>query len=263
MSTVLLAVSSLFLAYFILLDIVYALLFAISFYESGVHMRRLALGGDDLVLQSPLTPPMSIILPAFNEEACIVASVDALRLVEYGELEIVVVDDGSTDGMLGTPDRGVRPGPLTGPTAQGAALPPHPRGLRVEESPEPGRGLQGERGLQGRRDERRGERRTLPPGLHHRRRRRPGEGRAAARRPPVPRAATRDGRGGRHRPHRQWVHRSRRPRHQAGRAAQPPRRSPGRGVHARLHRQPHGVEPPRRAVPHLGRLRCVPQGRPR
>ncbi len=92
--------STAFLCYFIALDAVYAALFALSFYESGRHMRRLALGGDDVVLQSPLTPPMSIILPAFNEEACIVESVDALRLIEYGELEIVVVDDGSTDGML-------------------------------------------------------------------------------------------------------------------------------------------------------------------
>lgn len=100
MSTALVIISGFFLAYFIVLDIVYALLFAISFYQSGVHMRRLALGGDDIVLQSPLTPPMSIILPAFNEEACIVDSVDAVRLLEYGELEIVVVDDGSTDGML-------------------------------------------------------------------------------------------------------------------------------------------------------------------
>ncbi len=100
MNSWLAAVSSFFLCYFIALDIVYATLFAISFYQSGVHMRRLALGGDDIVLHSPLTPPISIILPAFNEEACIVESVDALRLLEYGELEIVVVDDGSTDGML-------------------------------------------------------------------------------------------------------------------------------------------------------------------
>lgn len=100
MNSWLAVVSSLFLCYFIAIDAVYAALFAISFYASGVHMRRLALGGDDVVLQSPLTPPISIILPAFNEEACIVASVDALRLLEYGELEIVVVDDGSTDAML-------------------------------------------------------------------------------------------------------------------------------------------------------------------
>jgi cellulose synthase/poly-beta-1,6-N-acetylglucosamine synthase-like glycosyltransferase len=93
-------VSTFFLCYFIALDAVYALLFAISFYQSGVHMRRLALGGDDIVRQSPLTPPISIILPAFNEEACIVDSVDALRLLEYSELEIIVVDDGSTDATL-------------------------------------------------------------------------------------------------------------------------------------------------------------------
>ena len=100
MNSWLAVVSSLFLCYFIALDVVYAALFALSFYQSGVHMRRLTLGGDDIVLHSPLTPPISIILPAFNEEACIVDSVDALRLLEYGELEIVVVDDGSTDGML-------------------------------------------------------------------------------------------------------------------------------------------------------------------
>lgn len=100
MSAVIDTASGFFLAYFIALNLVYAALFAISFYQSGAHMRRVALGGDDVVLQSPLTPPMSIILPAFNEEACIVASVDAARLLEYTELEIVVVDDGSTDATL-------------------------------------------------------------------------------------------------------------------------------------------------------------------
>lgn len=100
MNSLLAVVSGFFLAYFIALDLVYAVLFAISFYQSGVHLRRLALGGDEIVLQSPLTPPMSIILPAYNEEACIVGSVDAARLLEYGELEIVVVDDGSTDATV-------------------------------------------------------------------------------------------------------------------------------------------------------------------
>ena len=91
MSTVVTVVSSLFLAYFIALDLVYASLFAVSFYQSGVHMRRRALGGDDVVLRSPLTPPMSIVLPAYNEEACIVASVDAARLLEYPELGMEAV----------------------------------------------------------------------------------------------------------------------------------------------------------------------------
>jgi cellulose synthase/poly-beta-1,6-N-acetylglucosamine synthase-like glycosyltransferase len=99
-STWLAVVSGFFLCYFLALDVVYVALFAISFYQSGQHMRRLELGGDDVILQSPLTPPISIVLPAFNEEACIVDSVDALRLLEYSEFEIIVVDDGCTDATF-------------------------------------------------------------------------------------------------------------------------------------------------------------------
>jgi cellulose synthase/poly-beta-1,6-N-acetylglucosamine synthase-like glycosyltransferase len=99
-STFVAVINTCFLCYFLALDVVYATLFAISFYESGRHVRRLALGADDIVLQSPLTPPISIVVAALNEEATIVASVDALRLLEYGEFEIVVVDDGSTDATL-------------------------------------------------------------------------------------------------------------------------------------------------------------------
>ena len=100
MSHVITTISTFFLGYFLALDLVYAVLYAISFVRSGTHMRRTALGGEDTILRSPFTPPISIVMPAFNEEATIVASVDALRLLEYGEFEIVVVDDGSTDSTL-------------------------------------------------------------------------------------------------------------------------------------------------------------------
>jgi cellulose synthase/poly-beta-1,6-N-acetylglucosamine synthase-like glycosyltransferase len=100
MTTFIHTISTLFLCYFLALDAIYAALFAISFFESGQHMRRLALEREGATLASPFTPPISIVLPAFNEEATIVDSVDALRLLEYGQFEIVVVDDGSTDGTL-------------------------------------------------------------------------------------------------------------------------------------------------------------------
>lgn len=94
------AVAIFFLCYFLLLDLVYAILFSISFYDSGSYARKLMLGGHESVMRSPFTPPISLIIPAYNEEATIVASVDAMRLLEYGQYEIVVVDDGSSDATL-------------------------------------------------------------------------------------------------------------------------------------------------------------------
>jgi cellulose synthase/poly-beta-1,6-N-acetylglucosamine synthase-like glycosyltransferase len=49
---------------------------------------------------SGLEPPISIIVPAYNEEVSITASVRSILHMNYPELEIVVVNDGSKDGTL-------------------------------------------------------------------------------------------------------------------------------------------------------------------
>jgi cellulose synthase/poly-beta-1,6-N-acetylglucosamine synthase-like glycosyltransferase/peptidoglycan/xylan/chitin deacetylase (PgdA/CDA1 family) len=46
----------------------------------------------------PVTPGVSIIVPAYNEEVGIVAAVQSLAASAYPDLELIVVDDGSTDG---------------------------------------------------------------------------------------------------------------------------------------------------------------------
>ncbi|MEV6370675.1 glycosyltransferase [Micromonospora musae] len=46
----------------------------------------------------PVTEPVSIIVPAYNEQAGIVASVRSLANGDHRGIEVIVVDDGSTDG---------------------------------------------------------------------------------------------------------------------------------------------------------------------
>ena len=47
-----------------------------------------------------LTPPVSVIAPAFNEELSIVDSVRALLALQYPQHEVIVVNDGSKDATL-------------------------------------------------------------------------------------------------------------------------------------------------------------------
>ena len=42
-------------------------------------------------------PPISIVVPAYNEEKCIAGAIETLLEAEYPDKEIIVVDDGSTD----------------------------------------------------------------------------------------------------------------------------------------------------------------------
>jgi cellulose synthase/poly-beta-1,6-N-acetylglucosamine synthase-like glycosyltransferase len=52
------------------------------------------------MLSSATSPPVSIVIPAFNEEAGIVDSVRSMSIVGYPRFEIVVVNDGSQDRTL-------------------------------------------------------------------------------------------------------------------------------------------------------------------
>lgn len=54
----------------------------------------------DLVFSSPYTPGVSIIAPAYNEEATIVENVKSLLEQDYPKFEVVIVNDGSTDSTL-------------------------------------------------------------------------------------------------------------------------------------------------------------------
>src|SRR6185503_412072 len=47
---------------------------------------------------SPFTGKVSVLVPAYNEEKTLRACVESLLASRYENLEIIVIDDGSTDG---------------------------------------------------------------------------------------------------------------------------------------------------------------------
>ncbi len=88
-----------FIAYFIMFNGSYIALNLLSLLSLRRHMDRHSL--DHLPsAYSSFDPPISVLVPAFNEEATVVASVRSLLQLDYAEFEIVVINDGSTDGTL-------------------------------------------------------------------------------------------------------------------------------------------------------------------
>ena len=86
--------------YFIGVNLTYTVLLAISVREIVNHMRHDRFSNYRLVVQSELTPPVSILAPAFNEEATVIQSVKSLLKLSYGKYEVVVINDGSKDNTL-------------------------------------------------------------------------------------------------------------------------------------------------------------------
>lgn len=52
------------------------------------------------IAYSLLTPPISVLVPAYNEEMTIVATVESLLQLTYAEFEVIVINDGSKDATL-------------------------------------------------------------------------------------------------------------------------------------------------------------------
>jgi cellulose synthase/poly-beta-1,6-N-acetylglucosamine synthase-like glycosyltransferase len=100
MHTFLVAVAVIALVYFVILNATYLIFTALAWRAITSHLRSRAYAGLDEAFASPLTPPISVLLPAYNEEAGIVESVRSLLALRYPRHEVVVVNDGSSDDTI-------------------------------------------------------------------------------------------------------------------------------------------------------------------
>lgn len=96
---VIFAIEFVFLLYFIGLNAGYLGLNLISLFTVPRYMQLHVLGNLPPIY-SGLEPAISIVAPAYNEQACIVTSVRSLLQLNYPEFELVIVNDGSKDETL-------------------------------------------------------------------------------------------------------------------------------------------------------------------
>jgi cellulose synthase/poly-beta-1,6-N-acetylglucosamine synthase-like glycosyltransferase len=89
-----------FLTYFAVANLVYTVLMVLSLYRVALHSKYVASRGYTSFAQSPFTPPIALLVPAHNEEDAIVQTVHSVLDLNYARKEVVVIDDGSTDGTL-------------------------------------------------------------------------------------------------------------------------------------------------------------------
>lgn len=88
------------LSYFIAQSLCSVAFLSVAWREVTRHLRRRHYDRVAGAFASPLTPAISILVPAFNEEPGIVESVRSLLGLRYPEITVIVVNDGSTDGTL-------------------------------------------------------------------------------------------------------------------------------------------------------------------
>jgi cellulose synthase/poly-beta-1,6-N-acetylglucosamine synthase-like glycosyltransferase len=93
-------VQPLFLLYFVLYNSYTLWLIALSASQVRRRVAGHFIEDLDLIDEGDLTKPLTMIVPAYNEEVTIVDSVTGLINCDYPRFEIVVVNDGSSDATL-------------------------------------------------------------------------------------------------------------------------------------------------------------------
>jgi cellulose synthase/poly-beta-1,6-N-acetylglucosamine synthase-like glycosyltransferase len=86
--------------YYLVSNISYLMMLIVALKTSAAHQRRLKSHRLAWFKESPLAPPITIIAPAHNEEKSIRVAVRNLLELDYPQLEVIIVNDGSEDRTL-------------------------------------------------------------------------------------------------------------------------------------------------------------------
>ncbi|MFT4932071.1 MAG: cellulose synthase/poly-beta-1,6-N-acetylglucosamine synthase-like glycosyltransferase [Natronomonas sp.] len=99
-ATVLKPVGWFFVCYFVLINGSYLLVHGAALLRVRRNLRERRIDPPYDLQDSPFIPGIAVIVPAYNEAPVIASSVQSLLSIEYPDFEVVVVNDGSTDGTL-------------------------------------------------------------------------------------------------------------------------------------------------------------------
>ena len=89
------------LLFFFAINSYYLVLTVAGFWRTLQVAKEVRRPDQRRLLRSPLTPPISVLAPAFNEEANVVDNVRSLLMLDYPLFEVILVNDGSSDRTLG------------------------------------------------------------------------------------------------------------------------------------------------------------------
>jgi cellulose synthase/poly-beta-1,6-N-acetylglucosamine synthase-like glycosyltransferase len=89
-----------FFYYYLVCNLTYVAMLIVALKASVTHQRRLQSVSLDSIKNNRLAPPITMLVPAHNEERSICVAVKNLLDLEYPELEVIVINDGSRDKTL-------------------------------------------------------------------------------------------------------------------------------------------------------------------
>ena len=78
----------------------YLVLIIIAFIGIISHQLKAWFATANEIRKARITPPVSILAPAYNEEKTIIENINSLLKLNYGEFEVIIINDGSSDSTL-------------------------------------------------------------------------------------------------------------------------------------------------------------------